>query len=305
MQKLVIICGPTCVGKSFLARRISEEVDVEIISADSRQVYLYMDIGTAKPTLEEQNKIPHHLIDIKYPNEKYSAGEFAQDAEQNINEIIARNHIPLIVGGTGFYIKALLDGLSPIPQVPSEIRRKIQQLAQKQDTQSLYNKLLSVDRISAENIHPNDTKRIIRALEVYQYTGKPISYFWNVQPKRNYQSLVIFITQQRESLYQKINNRVDKMMELGLVDEVKQLVKMGYKKEDPGMKSVGYQELIDYLDGRHKLEEAIELIKQHTRNFAKRQFTWFRKAKLDLTIGIDDINLFSIIGMIKDFWRPR
>lgn len=303
MQKLIIICGPTCVGKSFLAGKIAEQIDVEIISADSRQIYRYMDIGTAKPTADEQKKIPYHLIDIKSPNEKYSAGEFAQDADKKINEVIARNNKPLIVGGTGFYIKALLDGLSPIPQIPTEIRQKIKQLAQKQGSFFLYNKLLCADRIAAKNIHPNDTKKIIRALEVYEYTGKPISYFWNIQPDTKYSALIIFITQQREKLYKRINNRVDRMMELGLLDEVKNLLSNGYNRDTSGMKSVGYQELIDYLYGKYGLDKAIELIKQHTRNFAKRQFTWFRKTNLDLTIDIDDINLCSIIDMIKEFWR--
>ena len=302
MKKIIVICGPTAIGKTDLSLKLARRFSGEIISADSRQIYKFMNIGTAKPETEILAEIPHHLIDIKNPDEKYTAGDFARDADKKIVEICDRGHIPFIVGGTGFYIKSLLYGLCKTPKVPAKIRQDLQKEVSEKGSVYFYEKLKQVDPIAAKKIHPNDSKRIIRAFEVYKFTGKPLSTFWEeFKQKKRYDHFTIYLTDDREELYEKINNRVEKMLENGLLDEMKKLIKMDYSEKSVGLNTLGYKELLQHLNKKLDFDEAVKLIKQNMRNYAKRQFTWFSKQEIDLTIKVSDINLFCIEEKISEF----
>ncbi len=293
---LIIIQGPTAIGKSRLAMKIAEKLNTSIISADSRQVYKYLNIGTAKPTIEEQKKIKHHLIDIVKPDEEYNAGTFAEDAEKIIAKISSQDKIPIICGGTGFYIKALLEGIFKAPEIPIEIRQSLRKAAAEKGTEFYYEKLKKIDPDSARRINENDENRIIRALEIYETTGKTITQLWkeDIREVRNFQTVNIMISEERKTLYEKINSRVDKMIDIGLMNEMKNLVKKGYKRLDPGMNTVGYKELYPFLEGNSELGICIDKIKQNTRNFAKQQFTWYRKIDFDLTLDSKSINFSNV-----------
>ncbi len=297
---LIIIQGPTAVGKSSLAVKIAEELDSSIISADSRQVYKYLNIGTAKPTLEEQQKIEHHLIDIVEPDEEYNAGTFAADADKLIKKRSSQNNIPIVCGGTGFYVKALLEGIFNAPEIPIDIRNSLRETAKEKGTEFFYNKLKIIDPESAMRINKNDANRIIRALEIFETTGKTITQLWkeDTREQRNFQTINIMITEDRENLYERINNRVDKMIDNGLPDEMEELVEKGYKRTDPGMNTVGYKELYPFLNGDAELVDCIDKIKQNTRNFAKQQFTWYRKIDFDLTFDRKSINFLNVFNEI-------
>ena len=288
---LIIIQGPTAVGKSKLALKLAKDLETSIISADSRQVYKYLNIGTAKPTLDDQNEVEHHLIDIVEPDEEYNAGMFSYDADRLIKEISSQNKIPIICGGTGFYVKALLEGIFKAPEIPTDIRQNLRQEAENKGTDFFYKKLKKIDPDSARRINENDANRIIRALEVYETTGKTITQLWkeDILELRNFQTVNIIMTEDRNILYDRINNRVDKMVENGLLDEMKELINNGYKRTDPGMNTVGYKELYPYLNGEQEQTDCIDKIKQNTRNFAKRQLTWYRKIDFDLTLIIPPI----------------
>jgi len=297
---LIIIQGPTAVGKSKLAMKIAEELNSSIISADSRQVYKYLNIGTAKSTLEDQNRIKHHLIDIVEPDEEYNAGTFSEDADKLIKEISLQNKIPIICGGTGFYIKALLKGIFKAPQIPNEIRQYLREAAEIKGTEFFYKKLKKIDPDSAKRINENDANRIIRALEVYETTGKTITQLWkedNLEQK-NFQTMNIIITENRNILYERINSRVNKMMDNGLLNEMKELVDSGYKRTDPGMNTVGYKEIFPFLEGEKELFDCIDKIKKNTRNFAKRQLTWYRKIDFDLTLDSKNITFSNVFKEI-------
>ena len=299
---IITIQGPTAVGKSSLALKIAEELSTEIISADSRQVYKYLDIGTSKPTKEEQELIKHHLIDIVYPHEEYNAGMFIKDAEPIITGLYEKKKIPLIVGGTGFYIKSLLEGLVEIPDIPKSIRNEFEKIAEEKGADNIHEHLKNIDPYAAKRIEKNDVQKMLRAIEVWEFTGKPISQFWKEQKTENkYNVFNILLTEKREILYQRIEQRVDKMMKKGLLEEVKELLKKGYKESDPGLITVGYREFYPYLKKEKNLDDCISLVKQNTRNYAKRQFTWFRKIDFDLTLPANDIKFYDIIELLKDF----
>ncbi len=297
---LIIIQGATAVGKSRLAMKIAEELNSSIISADSRQVYKYLNIGTAKPTHADQNRIKHHLIDLVEPDEEYNAGTFALDADRLIKEITTQQKTPIICGGTGFYIKALLEGIFKAPQIPTDIRQNLRRTAEEKGTQFFYNKLKMIDPESARRINENDANRIIRALEIFETTGKTITQLWkeDSKEKRNFQTIDIMITEDRNKLYDRINNRVDKMIDNGLLNEMKGLVDNGYKRTDPGMNTVGYKELFPLLDGKKELADCVDKIKQNTRNFAKRQLTWYRKIDFDLTLDSKSISFSNVFKEI-------
>ena len=299
---IIIIQGPTAVGKSKLALRIAKELKTSIISTDSRQVYKYLDIGTAKPTFDDQNEVEHHLIDIVKPDEEYNAGMFSDDADKLIKEIASQDKIPIICGGTGFYIKALLEGIFKAPEIPTEIRQNLRETADKKGTDFFYRKLKQIDPESAKRINENDANRIIRALEIFETTGKTITQLWHddTQIKRNFQPINIIITEDREILYNRINTRVDEMMNSGLMDEMKGLVKNGYKRTDPGLNTVGYKEFFPFLDGEKELAECINKVKQNTRNFAKRQLTWYRKIDFDLTLATKSITFSNVLEEIMN-----
>ena len=276
MTKPIFLVGPTGVGKSQIAIPLAEKINAEIVSCDSMQVYRNMDIGTDKPTKQDQKKIKHYLIDIIDLNKEYNVGIYIEDAGKVIQDIIKRGKIPLVVGGTGLYIKALIDGLFPGPEKNEKIRQELGQRIENEGLNVLYEELKKCDLPASEKINPNDSRRIIRALEVYYITGKPISSFqsqWN----KNKDCIIIGLNRNREELYEKIDKRVDGMLDGGLVEEVKKLLKLGLRDNKTAMQALGYKEIIDYLDGKYDLSETISLIKRNTRRFARRQLTWFNK----------------------------
>lgn len=302
MIPIVTIEGPTAVGKSKFAFEIAKILETEIISADSRQVYKYLDIGTAKPSLEMQKQIAHHLVDTIDPNKGYNAGKFRQDAEQLISILYDKDKIPLIVGGTGFYIKTLKEGLFEAPEIPDSVRKKLEDESSKCGNKAMFYKLQKIDPIAAERIDPNDRQRIIRALEVFEYTRKPISQHWQEQTEnQKYVCFSIYVTRERNKLYKAINNRVDKMMDKGLYKEVESLINSGYTFDDPGLNTLGYKEFKPLFEDISSLQEVVDKIKQHTRNYAKRQFTWYRKCKFDLTLSADEIIISKVVKEIGEF----
>jgi len=269
------------VGKTKYAIALAKKVNGEIISADSMQVYKGMNIGTAKPSKREMRGISHHLIDLKLPNEEWNVSLFVDTAEKLIQDIRRRGKTPIIVGGTGLYIWTFLEGFS-FPIAPSD--KKLREKLSKLSSEKLYARLKKVDPPAAKKIHPNDKKRIIRALEVYELTGKKMSVLQkktrDQRPEtRDQETKIICLNMPREKLYKKIETRVDKMVKKGLVEEVKKLVKKGYGKQLTAMQALGYKEIIDYLEGRVSKEEAIATLKKRTRHFARRQLIWFRRFK--------------------------
>jgi tRNA dimethylallyltransferase len=279
MIPLVIIAGPTAVGKSSIALELAERSGAEIVSADSRQIYRKMTIGTAKASPEDQARVPHHLIDIRDPDKDYSAAEFARDASAVIEEIDARGHPALVVGGTGLYIHALLYGLFKGPGRDDELRRQMRSFAEQHGASALHQQLAQVDPVTARRVHPNDLLRIIRALEVYHLTGHPISEHqtFHTHPITRYQTCFLILNAPRSDLYARIDARVDQMIAHGLVEEVEWLRKHGYHEGLTAMDSVGYKEILTFLAGDCAQEEAVAQIKRNTRRYAKRQLTWFRK----------------------------
>jgi tRNA dimethylallyltransferase len=298
----LIILGATAVGKTKLAIELAKELHGEIISADSMQVYRGMDIGTAKPTLEERQGIPHHLIDIRNPDEEWTASDFVREAQSSKSKIKKNGKRPMIVGGTGLYLWSLLEGFA-FPIIPGD--KELRERLEKEPTPILYSRLSTVDPPAAVKIHPNDKKRIVRALEVYELTGKPISEAQEHRTQntehRTQDYALIGLTLPREELYQKINQRVDTMLEKGLIDEVKGLLAKGYSKDLPSMQALGYKEVIDLIEGHWTKEKMTEELKKRTRNFARRQMTWFRRFKdarwFELTT-VDRTAILDYIGSI-------
>ncbi len=277
----IVIGGPTGVGKSRIALKIGEIIGGEIINADSRQIYKDFDIGTGKPSKEEREKIPHHLFDIINGDEKFSAYQFMNLASEKIIEIIKRKRYPIIVGGTGLYIRALLRGLFPEITGDQSIRDRIKKEGETKGWGRLFERLKEIDPEYAEKISPNDKIRIVRALEVYYKSGKPISFHFskNYSPVKDLKSIKIFINENRKKLYRKIEKRVDKMFELGLIEEVKRHLDKGYKEDCSAFNSIGYIHVAKYLKGEISREKAISEMKKETRHYAKRQLVWFKKEK--------------------------
>lgn len=279
LKKIIIITGPTAVGKTDLAIFLAQKLNGEIISADSMQIYKKMDIGTAKPTPTQRKKVPHHLIDFVDPRESYSAGDFQRDARQLIEEIFKRKNLPLVVGGTGLYIKSLIHGLPPaFDKKDPNLRNELREIAQREGKETLHKKLKQCDPALASRIHPNDIQRVIRGLEVFKLTGKPLSEHQKNAPtsKLPYENVGFILFKPRDELYESIDQRVDKMEKLGLEDEVKELIEMGCNLTHTSMQGLGYKEFFLHLKGFLEREEAINQIKTNTRRYAKRQFTWFR-----------------------------
>lgn len=276
---LVGIVGPTATGKTEVGVKLAKQLDGEIISADSMAVYKGMDIGTAKPSPEEQAQVRFHLIDVVYPDEEFSVAEFKRLAERAIADIVSRGKIPLLVGGTGLYVKALVGGLNIPPVAPNyELRERLRAEALRYGGECLLDRLRAVDPITAERLHPRDVKRIIRALEVYALTGIPISHHHVAAGKSEvaYHVTLFGLTMSRSELYRRIEDRVDRQVEAGLIQEVRRLLDQGYSPELPSMKGLGYKQIVPYLMSQCDLQTAIEILKRDTRRFAKRQFTWFR-----------------------------
>ena len=281
-KPLVILTGPTAVGKTALSIKLASEIGGEIISADSMQVYRQMDIGSAKIKPEEMDGIPHHLIDILEPEEEFNVCLFEKLALEAMEQIYERGHIPVVVGGTGFYIQALLYQIDfTEEETDTAYRDKLWQLGEEKGNHYLHELLRKVDPESAEEIHENNRKRVIRALEFYENSGKPISTHNKEQRQKTsaYNSCYFVLTDDRKKLYERIESRVDQMLSKGLVDEVRTLKERGCNASIVSMQGLGYKEILEYLDGRCSLLEAVEKIKKETRHFAKRQLTWFRREK--------------------------
>ncbi|RHV52427.1 tRNA (adenosine(37)-N6)-dimethylallyltransferase MiaA [Lachnospiraceae bacterium OM04-12BH] len=281
-KPLVILTGPTAVGKTALSIKLASEIGGEIISADSMQVYRQMDIGSAKIKPEEMGGIPHHLIDILEPEEEFNVCLFEKLALEAMEQIYERGHIPVVVGGTGFYIQALLYQIDfTEEETDTAYRDKLWQLGEEKGNHYLHELLRKVDPESAEEIHENNRKRVIRALEFYENCGKPISTHNKEQRQKTsaYNSCYFVLTDDRKKLYERIESRVDQMLSKGLVDEVRTLKERGCNASMVSMQGLGYKEILEYLDGRCSLLEAVEKIKKETRHFAKRQLTWFRREK--------------------------
>jgi tRNA dimethylallyltransferase len=275
--KLIVLGGPTGSGKSDLALKLAEEIGAEIVNADSMQVYRRLDIGTAKPSAADLARVPHHLIDILDPDQDFTASDFRREAAAAIADIERRGKRAIVVGGTGLYIRALLHGLVDSPTGDPELRRQFDDVP----GEELMRRLSLVDPETAERLYPNDRVRLIRALEVYLQTGRPISAYRSEHAfsEANYDALKMAIRVEREELYRRTDLRVEKMLEAGLVEEVRSLLAAGYGRELKAMRSIGYKEVTAYLAGEMTLDEAVTLIKRDTRRYAKRQMTWFGREK--------------------------
>ena len=282
-KPLIILAGPTAVGKTSLSIRLAKETGGEIISADSMQVYRHMDIGSAKITKEEMDGVSHYLVDVLEPEEEFNVVRFQQMAKEAAEKIWEKGKIPLVVGGTGFYIQALLYDIDFTENDGDEsYRRQLEQKASDEEGASeLYEMLKTVDPKAAQEIHPRNIKRIIRALEFYHQTGRKISEHNETQRQKEspYNYAYFVLTDERSRLYERIDQRVDLMMEQGLLDEVRYLKERGVRKDSTAMQGLGYKELYAYLEGEYPLDEAVRIIKRDTRHFAKRQLTWFKRER--------------------------
>ncbi|MBQ5599521.1 MAG: tRNA (adenosine(37)-N6)-dimethylallyltransferase MiaA [Lachnospiraceae bacterium] len=281
-QPLIILTGPTASGKTALSVELAKRIGGEIISADSMQVYRYMDVGSAKVTVEEMDGVPHHLIDVLDPQDSFNVVTFQEMAKEAMKKIYANGHIPIVAGGTGFYIQALLYDIDFTDNDGDmEYRHHLEELAKEQGAEVLHSMLKEVDPPSAEAIHANNVKRVIRALEFYKKTGQRISDHNEEERQKEspYNFAYYVLNMDRATLYDRIDLRVDKMMEAGLEEEVKQLKSMGCTRDMVSMQGLGYKEILDYLNGELSLEEAVYILKRDTRHFAKRQLTWFKREK--------------------------
>ncbi|NJD21763.1 MAG: tRNA (adenosine(37)-N6)-dimethylallyltransferase MiaA [Melioribacter sp.] len=279
-RKVIVIVGPTCSGKTKVGITLAHKLHTEIISADSRQIYKQLTIGTAKPAQNELRTIKHHFIDFLEPDETYNVSRFETDSLKVIDELIKHGKIPIVVGGSGLYIKALTEGIFNSVDTDDDYREELKEKREKFGNEYLYEELKKVDSQSAAGMLPQNWKRVMRALEVFHLTGEPI---WKMQEsyerKAIYNFILFGLNWNRNILYANIERRVDEMITAGLVDEVKNILSLGYSKKINALNTVGYKEIISYLENEISLERAVELIKRNTRRYAKRQMTWFRKAK--------------------------
>jgi tRNA dimethylallyltransferase len=299
--QIVVICGPTGVGKTAIVIELARALGGEIVSADSMQIYRYMDIGTAKPTPEERAAAPHHMIDIADPDEPFDAARYASLARSAIGAIIARGRLPLVAGGTGFYIRALVGGLFDAGASDPEIRDRLRQEVETEGADALYRRLESRDPLTAGTLHPNDTFRIIRALEIFEVTGNPLSIHQQQHAFRNrpYDVLALGLEMDRQRLYERIDRRVDIMMDAGFLEEVEHLLARGYGPGLKSMQSIGYRHMVDLIQGSCDRETALATMKRDTRRYAKRQLTWFRGDAQVVWVGVDQPN--DILKRIREF----
>ncbi len=305
MNRVIVIVGPTASGKTNLSIELAKRMNGEIISADSMQIYKYMDIGTAKPTKEEMQDISHYLIDEVLPNEDFNVVRFKELAEKYIDNILEKGKQPIVAGGTGLYISSLINNINfSESESDWELREALKKEAEEFGPEYLHKKLQEVDPNSALSIHPNNIKRVIRALEVYYQTQKPISYHnemsRSIPPK--YQFVLVGLNMDRQVLYERINKRVDIMIQNGLVDEVKGLVDLGYADSIISMQGIGYKEILEFLRNNITLEQAIDNIKQGTRRYAKRQITWFKRIHGINWFNVDNCgNNINVINEIYEY----
>lgn len=289
MSQVLAIVGPTASGKTTLSILLAEKLHGEIISADSRQIYKFLNIGTAKPIPEDLHRVPHHFIDILDPDQEYNAAEYGQQARSKIEELLKQGTQPIIVGGSGLYVRAIIDGFFHGPGKDSEIREQLEKEAQRFGAEMLFEKLKRIDPVSAAKMDASKVRRVVRALEVYYTTGKPISDLHSTQETRApFEVLQYALEWERKTLYDCINHRIDKMMEKGLVEEVRELKTRGYMSDLNALNTVGYKETFDFIEGKLTKEEMVRLIKQNSRRFAKRQLTWFRADKRVRWISVNE-----------------
>ncbi|WP_062050866.1 tRNA (adenosine(37)-N6)-dimethylallyltransferase MiaA [Bacillus sp. JCM 19034] len=306
-DKLLVIVGPTAVGKTALSIELAKRYHGEIISGDSMQVYKGMDIGTAKATVEEQQGIPHHLIDIKNPTEPYSVADFQSAAMPFITTINNKKKVPILVGGTGLYVNAVIHQYElHKKQGDNDLRHKLEQLAVENGSMHVYKLLQEADPVSAKQIHPNNVRRVIRALELTKVTGIPFSEQQKEEEMESpYDLVYLALTMDRDQLYERINKRVDLMMEQGLLEEVTRLYRQGIQNCQ-SVQAIGYKELYQYLDGEISLEAAIDLLKKNSRHYAKRQLTWFRNKTdatwFDMSNGLNSHVFLEICQFIEGNW---
>ena len=300
-KKILVIGGPTAVGKTELSIELAKRLNGEIISADSMQIYKYMDIGSAKVSKEEMNGVVHHLIDVVDPSENFSVADYKEQGEKAIKEIISRGKLPIIVGGTGLYINSLTCNMNfTEAEKDEEYRKDLDKLANEHGNNYIHEMLKDIDPISYKEIHANNRKRVIRALEVYKLTGRPFSSYNAGEDfyKSEYDVHYYVLTMDREKLYERINLRVDIMMEKGLLEECIKLKEMGYTSSMQSMQGIGYKEILYYLEGDVKLQEAINMIKQGSRNYAKRQLTWFRRDPRVTFLDKDKLSYVEILEKV-------
>lgn len=292
-KPLIILTGPTAVGKTKLSIELAKTVNGEIISADSMQVYKHMDIGSAKIKKEEMCGVPHYLIDVLEPDEEFHVVRFQEMAKQAMEEIYAKGKVPILTGGTGFYIQAVVKDIDFSKESEkSPVREELEKLAEEKGCKYLHEKLQQVDPKSAEKIHANNVKRVIRALEYFELTGKPISLHNEEEAAKEspYNVAYFVLNDVRERLYERIDARVDAMLQEGLVEEVSGLAKKGYTKDMVSMQGLGYKEILSYLDGSYTFDEAVYILKRDTRHFAKRQLTWFKREKDIIWVNKQDFH---------------
>jgi tRNA dimethylallyltransferase len=308
-NKIIVVVGPTAVGKTYVSIKLAKYFDTEVISADSMQVYRGMNIGTAKVTEDEKQGIVHHMIDIVNPDDNYSVSEFKNEAEKIIDGLLENGKTPIIVGGSGLYVNSLIYDLDfGNTKSDTSVRDYYYKFYEESGEDALYEKLLEVDPKSAEKIHKNNIKRVIRALEVHHITGKKFSDSSTDIRKYSskYEPILVGLSIDRKILYDRINKRVDKMLSDGLLDEVKNLLGKGYGKDLVSMKAIGYKEIIDFLDGSIPLEEAVRTLKTNTRRFAKRQFTWFLRDNNVKWFTVSDFaDIDSTVKEIYDFIKIK
>ena len=303
--KIIVICGATAVGKTSAAIDLARIFNGEIISADSRQIYRYMNIGTAKPAPEQLAEIPHYIVDFIDPDQHFDAGQFAGMAHDIILKLLRKNQLPFVVGGTGLYIKALLNGLFEDNISDTSIRERLKQEAEDYGKTALYERLKKIDPETANRLHPNDIYRIMRALEVFEISGNPISKRHREHrfSELRYRVLKLGLYLDREILYKRIDQRVDMMISEGLIDEVRAILKRGYSPDLKSMKAIGYSHLIDYLMGNCSLDKAVSALKRDTRRYSKRQMTWFRADSEINWIKPTEIN--TAIPLINKFLEKK
>lgn len=302
-NKILVLAGPTAVGKTALSIELAKKLNGEIISTDSMQIYKYMDIGSAKITTEEMDGVKHHMIDVTTPEKPFSVVDFKTMAQPIIDELLSNNKLPILTGGTGLYINALTCNMNFTDATNDEAYRlELEELAKEHGDTYIHNMLKDIDPISYESIHPNNRKRVIRALEVYKVTNKPFSSFNAGEDfyKSKYDVHYYVLNMDREKLYQRINKRVDIMFEKGLLDECIKLKENGYNSFMQAMQGIGYKEVLMYLENSISLEEATEMIKQGSRNYAKRQLTWFRKDPRAIFLNKDELSDEEVINIITN-----
>lgn len=305
-EEVLVLVGPTAVGKTCIAIDVAREIGGEIVSADARQVYRDMDIGTAKPTASEQAQVRHHMIDVVDPTMQFSAGEYAHQARAMIQRLIAQGTVPVVVGGSGLYIRALLDGFFEGQGSDPDIREALRRRVEEEGAPALHRVLREVDPELADRLHPNDAQRIVRGLEVYYATGTPLSILQSRSPMpAPFTPVMVGFMRDRDTLYRRIEERVDRMIEQGLIEEVRALAQRGYGPHLYALRTVGYKEVFPYLEGKRGLPETIAEIKRNTRRYAKRQLTWFRREQRIWWLDAGGDHRHLVKSIVRRFLRER